>query len=105
MNFAAGRLDAEHDPGVALEDLEEAVRAAGYGVAKAEQAETTLLAYPEALSVFVSALLFVLGLALSLIGAPEIDPVGAYTCGHRGWGRADLPGGPRGTQGPSPTWT
>ena len=79
VNFAAGRLDAEHDPGLALEELEEAVRAAGYGVAKAEQAERPpIWRTPRALSVFVSALLFVLGLALSLVGAPEIAPVGAY---------------------------
>jgi Zn2+/Cd2+-exporting ATPase len=79
VNFAAGRLDAEHDPGLALEELEEAVRAAGYVVSKAEQAEKPpFWRTPRALSVFVSALLFVLGLALSLVGAPEIAPVGAY---------------------------
>jgi Zn2+/Cd2+-exporting ATPase len=79
VNFAAGRLDAEHDPGLALEELEEAVRAAGYVVSKAEQAERPhFWRTPRALSVFVSALLFVLGLALSLMGAPEIAPVGAY---------------------------
>jgi len=35
VNFAAGRLDAEHDPELALEKIERAVRDAGYGVAKA----------------------------------------------------------------------
>jgi Zn2+/Cd2+-exporting ATPase len=79
VNFAAGRLDAQHDPGLTLEQLQDAVRAAGYGVAKAEQAERppfwrTL----RALSVFVSSLFFVLGLALSLVGAPDIAAVGAY---------------------------
>jgi Cd2+/Zn2+-exporting ATPase len=79
VNFAAGRLDAEHDPGLALEELEEAVRAAGYGVAKTEQAERDpFWRTPKALSVFVSGLLFVVGLALGLDGAPEIAPVGAY---------------------------
>jgi Zn2+/Cd2+-exporting ATPase len=41
VNFAAGRLDAEHDPGLSREDLEATVRAAGYGVAKTEEAERT----------------------------------------------------------------
>src|SRR5215207_6247336 len=79
VNFAAGRLDAEHDPGLTLEELEDAVRAAGYGVAKADQAERPpFWRTPRALFVFVSALFFVLGLALSLVGAPDIAPVGAY---------------------------
>jgi Cd2+/Zn2+-exporting ATPase len=79
VNFAAGRLDAEHDPGLALEKLEEAIRAAGYRVAKTEQAERPpFWRTPRAVSVFISALLFVLGLALSLFGAPEIARVVAY---------------------------
>jgi len=70
VNIAAGRLDAEHDPGLTLEELEDAVRAAGYGVAKADQAERPpFWRTPRALFVFVSALFFVLGLALSLVGA------------------------------------
>src|SRR5918997_5257796 len=32
VNFAAGRLDAEHDPGLSLAEIEKAVRDAGYGV-------------------------------------------------------------------------
>jgi Zn2+/Cd2+-exporting ATPase len=79
VNFAAGRLDAEHDPGLTLEELEDAVKAAGYGVAKSEQAERPpFWRTPRALSVFVSALFFVLGLALSLVGAPDIATIGAY---------------------------
>ncbi|MGH3106465.1 MAG: heavy-metal-associated domain-containing protein, partial [Rubrobacteraceae bacterium] len=39
VNFAAGHLDAEHEPGLSREVLEEAVRAAGYGVAKSEEGE------------------------------------------------------------------
>src|SRR5215213_4527787 len=35
-NFPAGRLDTEHDPRLSLEDLEGAVKAAGYGVATTE---------------------------------------------------------------------
>jgi Cd2+/Zn2+-exporting ATPase len=72
VNFAAGRLDAEHDPGLSLEDLEGAVRAAGYGVAKTEEAERTpFWRSPRALLTAASALLFLAGLALSVGGAPE----------------------------------
>lgn len=39
VNFAAGRLDVEHDPVLPLEDLEGAVRSAGYGVVKSEVVE------------------------------------------------------------------
>src|SRR3712207_8123639 len=39
VNFAAGRLDAEHDPGLALEEIEKAVREAGYGVESTQEAE------------------------------------------------------------------
>ncbi|MCA1688461.1 MAG: cadmium-translocating P-type ATPase [Actinobacteria bacterium] len=79
VNFAAGRLDAEHDPGLALEEIEKAVRDAGYGVANAQQAERTpFWRTPRAVSVFASALLFILGLALGLAGAPEVASVAAY---------------------------
>jgi len=79
VNFAAGRLDAEHDPGLPLEDLEGAVRAAGYGVAKTEGAERTpFWRTRRALLTAASALLFVAGLALSVAGAPEIARVVAY---------------------------
>ncbi len=79
VNFAAGRLDAEHDPGLSLEDIERAVRAAGYGVAKTEEAERTpFWRTPRALLTAGSALLFLMGLALSVAGAPEIVRVVAY---------------------------
>jgi Cd2+/Zn2+-exporting ATPase len=79
VNFAAGRLDAEHDPGLSLEDLEGAVRAAGYGVAKTEEAERTpFWRTPRAMLTAASALLFLAGLALSVGGAPEIVRVVAY---------------------------
>jgi hypothetical protein len=29
VNFATGRLDSEHDPGLSVEDIEKAVRDAG----------------------------------------------------------------------------
>jgi Cd2+/Zn2+-exporting ATPase len=79
VNFAAGRLDAEHDPGLSLEDLEGAVRAAGYGVAKTEEAERTpFWRTPRAMLTAASALLFLAGLALSVGGAPETVRVVAY---------------------------
>ena len=79
VNFASGRLDAEHDPGLTLEEIEKAVRDAGYGVAKTEEVESTpFWRTPRALSVFASALLFALGLALGLSGAPEFARVGVY---------------------------
>jgi Cd2+/Zn2+-exporting ATPase len=79
VNFAAGRLDAEHDPGLALADIEKAVTEAGYGVAKARETDRPpFWRTPRAISVFASALLFGLGLALGLAGAPEVARVGAY---------------------------
>jgi Zn2+/Cd2+-exporting ATPase len=79
VNFAAGRLDAEHDPGLPLEDLEGAVRAAGYGVAKTEGAERApFWRTPRALLTMASALLFMLGLALSVAGAPGAARAGVY---------------------------
>ena len=39
VNFAAGRLDAEHDAGLAVQEIEAAVRGAGYGVVKVGEAK------------------------------------------------------------------
>ena len=81
VNFAAGRLDLEHEPALALAEIEEAVRGAGYRVAETEEAERPpFWRTPRAVSVLASALLFALGLALSLgfPGAPEVARVGAY---------------------------
>jgi Cd2+/Zn2+-exporting ATPase len=79
VNFAAGRLDAEHDPGLSQEDLEGAVRAAGYGVAKTEEVERTpFWRTSRVLLTTTSAVLFLVGLALSVGGTPEIARVGAY---------------------------
>src|ERR671917_432410 len=76
VNFAAGRLDAEHNPGLSLEELEGAVRAAGYEVARTEEAErTNLWRTPRALLTAASALLFLAGLALSVAGAPQVPQV------------------------------
>src|SRR5215218_458075 len=79
VNFAAGRLDAEHDPELAVEEIEKAVRDAGYRVAKTEDAKRApFWRTPRAISVFASALLFALGLGLSVAGAPEVARAGAY---------------------------
>jgi Zn2+/Cd2+-exporting ATPase len=79
VNFAAGRLDAEHDPDFALEELEKAVRDAGCGVANTQEVERTAFwRTPRALSVFASALLFALGFSLGFASAPEVARVGAY---------------------------
>jgi Zn2+/Cd2+-exporting ATPase len=79
VNFAAGRLDAEHHPGLALEEVEKAVRDAGYGVEHAQEVERPpFWRTPRAISVFASALLFALGLALGLAGAPDLASVAAY---------------------------
>ena len=79
VNFAAGRLDAEHDRDLDLQEIEKAVRDAGYGVGSTREAEVTpFWRTPRAVSVLVSALLFALGLALGLAGSPEVARVGAY---------------------------
>jgi len=79
VTFAAGRLDAEHEPGLALEEIERAVRDAGYGVERAQEVERPpLWRTPRAISVLASALLLVLGLALSVAGASEVASVGTY---------------------------
>jgi Cd2+/Zn2+-exporting ATPase len=79
VNFAAGRLDAEHDPDLAVEEIEKAVRDAGYGVAESEEVERPpFWRTPRAISAFASALLFALGLALGLAGVPEIARTGTF---------------------------
>jgi Zn2+/Cd2+-exporting ATPase len=79
VNFAAGRLDAEHDPELAVGEIEKALRDAGYGVAKTEEAERPpFWRTPRAISVFGSSLLFVLGLGLGVAGAPEVARAGAF---------------------------
>ena len=79
VNFATGRLDAEHDPGLSVEDIEKAVRDAGYGVGRTEEVERTPFWHtPRAIAVYASALLFALGLALGFLGAPDAARVGAY---------------------------
>jgi Cd2+/Zn2+-exporting ATPase len=72
VSFAAGRLDAEHDASVAVEQIEKAVQDAGYGVGKAQEVERTpFWRAPRAILTAASALLFAVGAALQLAGAPE----------------------------------
>ncbi len=79
VNFAAGRLDAEHAPGVALEEIERAVEEAGFGVGRVQEIDKTpFWRTPRALLTLGSALLFALGLALGLAGAPEAARTGVY---------------------------
>jgi Cd2+/Zn2+-exporting ATPase len=79
VNFAAGRLDAEHERDLELQEIEKAIRDAGYGVGSAKEVERTpFWRTPRAISVLVSALLFALGLGLGITGAPTVARVGAY---------------------------
>ncbi len=79
VNFAAGRLDAEHDPGLDVGDLEKAVREAGYEVGEKDGGERKAFwRTPRALSLFAAVVLFALGLGLGLAGAPEAVRVGVY---------------------------
>ncbi len=80
VNFAAGRLDAEHTPELTVEKIEAAVRDAGYGVGQADETEKTpFWRAPRTLLTAASALLFLAGLALSLAGAPEVARIGIYS--------------------------
>jgi Cd2+/Zn2+-exporting ATPase len=79
VNFAAGRLDAEHGPGLTVEEIEKAVEEAGFGIGRTEEVDRPpFWRAPRALLTLTSALLFTLGLALALSGAPEVVRVGAY---------------------------
>lgn len=79
VNFAAGRLDAEHDASVALERIERAVREAGYGVGKAQEVERTpFWRTQRVLLTLVSVILFIVGAAMQLAGLPEAARVVPY---------------------------
>ena len=79
VNFAAGRLDAEHDPGLSVEEIERAVEGAGYRVARTEGAEVPFFwRTRRAALTGASAALFLIGLALSLAGTSQVPAMGAY---------------------------
>ena len=79
VNFAAGRLDAEHDPGLSVEEIEKAVEGAGYQVVRTEGAEVTpFWRTRRAALTGASAALFLVGLVLSLAGASQVLATGAY---------------------------
>ncbi|WP_162924747.1 heavy metal translocating P-type ATPase [Rubrobacter indicoceani] len=79
VNFAVGRLDAEHGFEVGAERIEKAVEAAGYTVERSGQAEQgSFWKTSRTLSVVASAALFVLGLTLGVTGAPDVLRVGVY---------------------------
>ncbi len=79
VNFAAGRLDAEHGPGLTVEEIEKAVEEAGFGIGRTEELDRPpFWRTPRTLLTLTSALLFALGLALALSGAPEVVRAGAY---------------------------
>lgn len=79
VNFAAGRLDAYHDDSVSVEQLEKAVREAGYGVGQTVQTEQPpFWRTPRFLLTAAAALLFGLGAVLHLAGAPEIARIISY---------------------------
>ncbi len=79
VNFAAGRLDAEHEPGLSVEEIEKAVEGAGYQVSRTEGAEVTpFWRTRRAALTGASAALFLAGLALSLAGTSQVLATGAY---------------------------
>jgi Cd2+/Zn2+-exporting ATPase len=79
VNFAAGRLDAEHEPGLSVEEIEKAVEGAGYQVSRTEGAEVTpFWRTRRAALTGASAALFLVGLALSLAGTSQVLATGAY---------------------------
>ncbi|QIN82263.1 heavy metal translocating P-type ATPase [Rubrobacter tropicus] len=79
VNFAAGRLDAEHDPDLPVGEIEKAVESAGYHVVRNEDAETVpFWRTPRAALTGASALLFLAGLALSIAGTSGVVVTGIY---------------------------
>ena len=80
VNFAAGRLDAEHDASVEVERIEQAVKEAGYGVGKKGEAERApFWRTSRILLTAASALLFAVGAVLQLAGAPGFTRVAFYS--------------------------
>ncbi|MDQ4106236.1 MAG: cation-translocating P-type ATPase [Actinomycetota bacterium] len=79
VNFAAGRLDAEHHPGLDPEQIESAVKDAGYGVGEVREVERAAFwRTPRAILTAASALLFAVGAVLHLAGVSEAVRVVSY---------------------------
>jgi Cd2+/Zn2+-exporting ATPase len=79
VNFAAGRLHAEHTPSVTLEQIERSVEEAGFHVDRVRDVEgTALWRTPRVLSTLASAFMFTLGLSLWLVGSPEVAQIASY---------------------------
>jgi Cd2+/Zn2+-exporting ATPase len=79
VNFAAGRLDAEHDAGLSVEEIERAIEGAGYRVTRTGEAEiASFWRTRRAALTGASAMLFLLGLVLSLAGTSQVLATGAY---------------------------
>ncbi len=79
VNFAAGRLDADHDAGLTVEEIEKAIEGAGYRVARTGEAPVApFWRTRRAALTGASALLFLFGLVLSLAGASQVLATGAY---------------------------
>ncbi len=71
VNFAAGRLEAEHDASVAVERIERSVRDAGYEVGKTgEVGSASFWRTSRTLLTAAAVLLFAVGAVLQLAGAP-----------------------------------
>ena len=71
VNFAAGRLDAEHVSDLSREEIQHAVEVAGYSVSETRPEEVRFWLTRRTISVFASAVLFVLGFMLGFSGVPE----------------------------------
>jgi copper chaperone CopZ len=102
VNFAAGRLDAEHDPGLALEEIEEAIREAGYGVARPTSRENSLLAHHEGTIGVRLRSPFRARARLGACRRTRGRPRGRLPRSYRCRRVADLPGCSGGREGPAP---
>lgn len=79
VNFAAGRLDVEHLPGIEPDDIERAVERAGYGVDRPDSTgHVSFWRHPKVRATVTGSVLFALGAGLSFAGASGSVITGAY---------------------------